>query len=121
MEGRGEIDRPLRAFGSGRMGAAAGGKAALTRYKVEEEFSGATLLAVEPTTGRRHQIRVHLYGIGHPILGDPLYGRERPVGGAPRLMLHALELSFSAAGTYRLRAEPPADFAGVLDGLRRGK
>ena len=121
VEGPGMVDRPLRAFGSGRTGVADGGKASVTRYKVKEEFSGGTLLLVEPVTGRRHQIRAHLYAVGHPILGDELYGSPRPVGGVARLMLHALELSFAVGRSYRLRAEPPADFARVLEGLRRAR
>jgi 23S rRNA-/tRNA-specific pseudouridylate synthase len=77
------------------------------------------MLEVEPESGRRHQIRVHLYSIGHPILGDRLYGDPRPVGGAARLMLHALELELKHpdGGMLKLRAEPPADFEAVLAAL----
>jgi 23S rRNA pseudouridine1911/1915/1917 synthase len=52
------------------------GRVAITRWKKVEEFNGATLLEIFPQTGRTHQIRVHLSSIGHPILGDPLYGRK---------------------------------------------
>ena len=69
-----------------------------------------------PLTGRRHQIRVHCYAIGHPILGDTRYGDPRPVGGAPRLMLHATELVL--ADGLRLAAEPPPDFERVLEASR---
>lgn len=112
----GVVEAPLRPFGSGRMGVGQPGKASTTDYRVLRRLKGATLLEVQPRTGRRHQIRVHLYSIGHPILGDPLYGQERPVGGAPRLMLHALELAFSEGGFagLSLRAEPPEDFAKTL-------
>lgn len=112
VERDGQVDRPLRAFGSGRMGVAEGGLPTLTRYRVLERLSGATLLEVRPVTGRRHQIRVHLHSIGHPILGDPRYGRPLPVAGASRLMLHALELALPAPEGRRLvlRAEPPPDF-----------
>ena len=69
-------------------------------------------------TGRRHQLRVHLYAIGHPILGDMKYGSPRPVGGAPRLMLHAQSLSLEGpGGPLTLRCEPPEDFTRVLDTL----
>ena len=68
------------------------GSEALTRYRRLERLPDADLLEVVPLTGRRHQIRVHCYAIGHPVLGDTRYGTVRPVGGAPRLMLHAAEL-----------------------------
>lgn len=112
----GVVDRPLREFGSGRTSVDPQGKESLTRYKVVEPFKNATLLEVSPVTGRRHQIRAHLYAIGHPILGDTLYGKQRPVGGAPRLMLHALEASFEleAGKPLTLRVEPPDDFADAL-------
>ena len=113
----GAVDKPLREFGSGRVAvAASGGKPSMTRYRPLEALRGATLLEVGIVTGRRHQIRAHLYSAGHPILGDPLYGEPRPVGGAPRLMLHHLELALP--GLPVLRAEPPADFSAVLAGLR---
>ena len=76
------------------------------------------VLAVRPVTGRRHQIRVHLAWIGHPVAGDPLFG----AGGLPRALLHSWRLAFDAAwrdGT-RLEAEavPGPDFwAPVLRGL----
>jgi tRNA pseudouridine32 synthase/23S rRNA pseudouridine746 synthase/23S rRNA pseudouridine955/2504/2580 synthase len=113
----GAVDRPLRAFGSGRMGLcpAGAGKAALTRYLVLGRAEQASLLQVEPETGRRHQIRAHLHSLGHPILGDPLYGRDRPVGGVGRLMLHAWRLDFELhQACYRLCAPPGTDFLGVL-------
>lgn len=120
VAGEGSVEEPLRAFGSGRMGADPGGKPCRTDYRVRERLKGATLLEVSPRTGRRHQIRAHLYGLGHPVLGDPLYGRERPVGGAPRLMLHAWKLSFShpELGERSLAAEPPDDFSRVVARLR---
>lgn len=120
VERDGSMDRPIKEFGSGRMGVAQGGKDALTRWRVLERFRDASLLEAAPVTGRRHQLRVHLYAAGHPILGDRLYGKERPVGGAPRLMLHGLSVSFrSAGGAVRtVRCEPPEDFQTVLVRLR---
>ncbi len=112
----GAVDKPLRAFGSGRMGVAETGKPSLTRYRPVERLKGATLLEVDLVTGRRHQIRAHLFSIGHPILGDPLYGLKRPVAGAPRLMLHHLALSLP--GLPPLRAEPPGDFVTILRTFR---
>lgn len=60
------------------------GKQAITHWRVEERRSGTTRVALFPKTGRSHQLRVHLQVIGHPIVGDPIYGTP-----AKRLMLHA--------------------------------
>jgi tRNA pseudouridine32 synthase/23S rRNA pseudouridine746 synthase len=117
LEGReGTITAPIREFGSGRVGVDPQGKEANTRWEVRERLQGADLLEVTPLTGRRHQIRVHLYSIGHPILGDRRYGADRPVGGAPRLMLHATELIL--ANGLRVVAATPPDFAPVVDEWR---
>jgi RluA family pseudouridine synthase len=120
VEKDGVVRKPIREYGSGRMGVARNGKPSSTRYRVREPLKGATLLEVEPETGRRHQIRVHLYSIGHAILGDTLYGNPRPVGGAPRLMLHALSVSFELPGRPPLTVEcpPPNDFAAIVAALR---
>lgn len=116
LEGEGRIDSPLKEFGSGRTAASASGKPSQTSWKALRSFRRSTLLEVHPLTGRRHQIRAHLYGLGHPILGDTLYGRPLPVGGAPRLMLHALSLSLlGPKGPLSLRAEPTADFSAALE------
>jgi tRNA pseudouridine32 synthase / 23S rRNA pseudouridine746 synthase len=117
-----EIDRPLRSFGSGRVGVDQRGKPAITHYTVLERLPSVDLLEVRPLTGRRHQIRVHLYALGHPVIGDTRYGHERPVGGAGRLMLHARELVLpdTDGSTIAVRAEPPPDFVEIVDGFRIG-
>jgi 23S rRNA-/tRNA-specific pseudouridylate synthase len=72
-------------------------------------------------TGRRHQIRVHLYHIGHPILGDLRYGDKVRQERVPRLMLHALSLEFSLPSGERLTVEapPPPSFENILAGMRK--
>jgi tRNA pseudouridine32 synthase / 23S rRNA pseudouridine746 synthase len=119
---RGRINAPLREFGSGRMGVdPKRGKPSSTDWKVAERLDGATLLRVQPATGRRHQIRVHLYHIGHPILGDPRYGDRARQARIPRLMLHALALEFALPSGERVTVEasPPPSFEQVLAGLRK--
>jgi RluA family pseudouridine synthase len=120
IEREGILRMPIREFGSGRMGVSRRGKPAVTRYRPMENFAGCTLIEVAPLTGRRHQIRVHLYAIGHPILGDALYGENRPVGGAPRLMLHALHLSLThpAGPEIYVDAPPGEDWESVLRSYR---
>lgn len=110
-----------------RMKAAAPrGKAALSRYRVLERFEGASLLEVEIVTGRTHQIRVHLASIGHPVVGDALYGGRRPsapprLRAFPRQALHALSLRFRQPVTGAelcVRAELPIDMSTLLQELR---
>ena len=73
------------------------GKPSLTRWKALSVLPGepaATHVLLEPLTGRSHQLRVHLLSIGHPILGDALYGDAALQARAARLLLHASELGF---------------------------
>ena len=121
---RGQINAPLREFGSGRMGVdPSRGKPSSTDWKTAERFDGATLLRVEPATGRRHQIRVHLYHIGHPILGDLRYGEKARQARFPRLMLHAQSLDFALPSGERVAVEapPPPSFEAVLAEFRATK
>ncbi|MBP8812912.1 MAG: RNA pseudouridine synthase [Laribacter sp.] len=72
------------------------GKPSLTRYQVlssQADPLPCSRLQLEPVTGRTHQLRVHLDAIGHPILGDPLYGTPSSQSAAPRLLLHAEHLA----------------------------
>lgn len=73
------------------------GKPSLTRWRVLERKLpiGGTRLALEPLTGRTHQLRVHLAAIGHPLLGDTLYAPPELAAAAPRLLLHATRLDFA--------------------------
>ena len=83
--------------------AGSNGKAALTAYQVLRTDSRHSLLELKPTTGRTHQLRVHLRQIGHPIVGDTLYGGEP----APRLFLHAHTLEITLPGRQRKTFEVP--------------
>lgn len=104
----GEIDLPLACDWPNRPKQKVdheSGKRSLTRYRVLEHIGETTRIELEPVTGRTHQLRVHLAAIGHPILGDALYGKE-----AERLLLHASELSFVhpvSDELLSLKSEPP--------------
>jgi tRNA pseudouridine32 synthase/23S rRNA pseudouridine746 synthase len=76
------------------------GRPSVTRWTVLRIEAGHTRLALEPVTGRTHQLRVHLQAIGHPILGDALYGPPETAASADRLLLHAcaLELAHPVTG-----------------------
>ncbi|KQN49373.1 23S rRNA pseudouridylate synthase [Serratia sp. Leaf50] len=70
------------------------GKKALTQYEVLSwDEDGTTRVKLRPVTGRSHQLRVHLLALGHPILGDKFYAHPEALAMAPRLQLHAQELS----------------------------
>ncbi len=71
------------------------GRPSQTRWRLLEGKGNQARLAVEPVTGRSHQIRLHLATIGHPILGDPLYADAIGLAAADRLLLHACELSLT--------------------------
>ena len=68
------------------------GKKALTHWRIIERFENSCLVELSPTTGRTHQLRVHMQSMGHPILGDELYAHEAAYSMADRLNLHAKEL-----------------------------
>jgi len=90
------------------------GKPSRTRWRVKRLLPErrASHLWLEPLTGRTHQLRVHLLSIGHPILGDALYGGEKIRRSAQRLLLHASELEFIHPEDGRvLRFESPPPFA----------
>ncbi len=101
------------------------GKLAITLYEVLEVFSKASLVLARPVTGRTHQIRVHFSHIGHPVLGDPIYGGlKHNIPKPPRLMLHAYEISFNHPRTLKkmeFRAEIPEEFKNYIEILRKQK
>jgi 23S rRNA pseudouridine1911/1915/1917 synthase len=103
------------------------GKSAITHYKVMERLDEAAVIECRLETGRTHQVRVHCASIGHPLLGDPAYGRTpkslRPLLerlGFARQALHAAELGFQHPVTgemVRLRSDLPQDIAELIDQL----
>jgi len=116
-----------------RMAVVSGGRQAVSDYRLVERFRGHTLLAVKLSTGRTHQIRVHMRHAGYPLVGDPVYGaRPRPPKGAasvlvralrsfPRQALHARRLTLQHPLTGELlawEAPLPEDLDGLLRLLR---
>ncbi len=112
------------------------GREAITHWKKLEEFDGCTFLEIFPQTGRTHQIRVHLSSIGHPVLGDPLYGRKGRPGAIHdpvlkectrrinRQALHARRLEFTHPRTgerVQFVSPIPHDMEKVLECLRSQK
>ena len=100
----------------------ASGRSALTEYQVLEEFKSTSYLRVRIGTGRTHQIRVHLASIGHPVVGDRLYGAPPPLFSLSRFFLHAHFLAFQSPGTgQRIAIESPLppELADYLAELRQ--
>jgi len=125
----GKVDAPVgrHPVQRTRMAVVAGGKPAVTHYHVAERFAHATLLRCRLETGRTHQIRVHLDAIGHPLIGDPVYGK-RPGRKLPcelnfrRQALHAEKLALVHPGskkTLSWRAKPPRDLQDLIALLRQ--
>ena len=118
----GTVDAPIGRHPSRRttMAVVATGRPARTHYAVVERFGVATLLRCRLETGRTHQIRVHLASLGHPLVGDPAYGRKgTPAFG--RQALHAFRLGLVHPVTREQRtweSPLPADFAALLVALR---
>ncbi len=117
----GVIDAPIgRASGFKKIKVWEYGRDALTEYELKEKGRGCALLHIHPKTGRTNQIRIHLANIGHPILGDKLYGGPY----AARMLLHSLSLAFAHPYTGRrttLKAPLPADFKAAWDEARGAK
>lgn len=99
-----------------------GGREAVTHWEVIARYPGVTHLRCRLETGRTHQIRVHLTYIGHPILGDTVYGAKKPVAGLTGQCLHAVGLRFIHPRTgepVELTCPLPEEFVRMLEKLRR--
>lgn len=92
-------------------------RAALTHYTVLEYFNDYSLVEVKPVTGRTHQIRVHMAAIGHPIVGDRVYGKPSELIDRHALHAHAITFIFDSR-EYALSADIPEDMATVIEKLR---
>jgi 23S rRNA pseudouridine1911/1915/1917 synthase len=135
MTGGGTVDQPMARHPRQRqkMAVVAGGKPAVTHYRLRERFVSHTAVDVQLETGRTHQIRVHLAHLGYPLVGDPAYGGRLKVpkgsdealrallAGFPRQALHAARLAFS----HPITGQPcswesplPDDIEQLLAGLR---
>ena len=113
-EDGGTIEKNIRQFGSGRMGIdGPKGKPSATEYAVRTRFAAHTLVSAFPLTGRRHQIRVHLYSIGHPVAGDALYGDAAAQKGYPRLMLHSecIKVTLPSKKEITISSPVPPEFS----------
>jgi len=98
------------------------GREAVTHWSVQERYSGATLIECRLETGRTHQIRVHMASIGHPLLGDMVYGAKKPYPGLAGQCLHARKLKFVHPATsepVEVECPLPDWFEAVLDKLRK--
>ena len=118
----GKIDAPIgRDFADPRrMAVVEGGRPSQTEYEVRERFLDTSLLECRLISGRTHQIRVHLTALGHPIIGDRIYGFPSDL--IDRQALHARVLAFAhprSGERIRIEVEPPPDFLALLDELRR--
>ncbi len=118
----GTIDAPIGRDTRDRkkMAIIAGGKSAVTHFTVLEHFANATLIRCILETGRTHQIRVHLAYIGHPVIGDPIYGKKADIDENGQF-LHAGVLGFThpRSGIFmEFKAELPAYFQSTLQEYR---
>ena len=111
-QGAWRVDGAIGKLGTSRYGIMAGGRSALTEFRLLATADGGSLVEARPLTGRTHQIRVHLEASGLPIIGDATYG------GAPaeRMMLHCAHLSFKneKGEEFSLKASPDRAFEACM-------
>ncbi len=123
----GSVDAPIGRHPQQRtkMAVVEGGREARTHYTIRQRFAAATLVECRLETGRTHQIRVHMASIGHPLVGDPVYGRRksgcRVLDAFPRQALHAFRLGLLHPGSHepmQWEAALPQDFEALLQALQ---
>jgi len=123
-EDHGRVDAPLgrSLMDRKKIAVVKDGRQAATEYFVLERFGDCTLVECHLETGRTHQIRVHMKHIGHPVVGDPVYGVRKQRFNLEGQLLHAAKLEFTHPVTgerMRFEAPLPEDFQRILDSLRR--
>jgi len=122
----GRVEAPLGRHPSDRKKMAVNkqGKEATTHFTVLERYAGYSLVECRLETGRTHQIRVHMSFIGHPVVGDVVYGTRKAHLDMPGQALHAKKLGFYHPSTEQwmeFETELPADMAAAVERLRRGE
>ena len=123
-EDQGTVELPIGRSPQDRkkMAIVQGGRHAKTDYRVIERFKNMTHIELTLYTGRTHQIRVHMKAIGHPLLGDPVYGPAKSLFGLDKQMLHAKVLGFKHPITGEalyFESELPDYFVRVIDRLKK--
>ena len=123
-EDRGAVDAPIARHPTDRkrMAVVAGGREAVTHWEVIARYPGYTHVRCRLETGRTHQIRVHMAYIGHPILGDTVYGAKKEVPGLTGQCLHAVGLRFLHPRTHEvveLSCPLPDEFTRMLQKIRK--
>ena len=119
-EGSGTVSAPIGRHRADRkrMAVTPGGREAVTHWQVLDTRNGHSHLTCRLETGRTHQIRVHMAYLGHPLLGDTVYGAKKPVPGLAGQCLHAAQLTFTHPSTgerMTVTAPLPDWFQAVLD------
>ena len=123
-EDRGTVNAPIARHPTDRkrMAVVAGGREAITHWEVIARYPGYTHVRCRLETGRTHQIRVHMAYIGHPILGDTVYGAKKEVPGLTGQCLHAVGLRFLHPRTHEvveLSCPLPEEFTRMLQKIRK--
>lgn len=123
-EDRGTVDAPIARHPTDRkrMAVVAGGREAVTHWEVIARYPGYTHVRCRLETGRTHQIRVHMAYIGHPILGDTVYGAKKEIPGLTGQCLHAVGLRFLHPRTHEvveLFCPLPEEFTRMLQKIRK--